>query len=75
MWQDPLVAEIHQIRDDISASYGHDLHAIFAAAQRGDLSKNAANYDDNIAKTAIKAIPKSNSTQTASSPSLAPLTA
>ena len=38
MWQDPIVAEIHQIRDKISQDYGNDLHAIFAAAQRGDLS-------------------------------------
>ena len=38
MWQDPIVAEIHRILDKISQDYGNDLHAIFAAAQRGDLS-------------------------------------
>lgn len=39
MWQDPIVAEIHQARDRISEAHGDDLHAIFAAAQRGDLVK------------------------------------
>lgn len=38
MWQDPVVSEIHQTRDRISQAYGDDLHAIFAAAQRGELS-------------------------------------
>ena len=42
MWQDPIVAEIHQIRDNISEAYGDDLHAIFAAAQRGELVKPRA---------------------------------
>ena len=37
MWQDPIVAEIHQTRDRISAAHGDDLHAIFVAAQRGEL--------------------------------------
>ena len=39
MWQDPIVSEIHQIREKISAAYGNDMHTIFAAAQRGDLAK------------------------------------
>ena len=38
MWQDPIVTEIHRIRDKISQDYCNDLHAIFAAAQRGHLS-------------------------------------
>jgi hypothetical protein len=38
MWQDPIVAEIHQAREEIAKIYGNDLHAIFEAAQRGDLS-------------------------------------
>ena len=39
MWLDPIVAEIHQTREKLSQAYGDDLHAIFAAAQRGELSK------------------------------------
>jgi hypothetical protein len=42
MWQDPIVTEIHQTRERISQSYGNDLHAIFMAAQRGELSKPLA---------------------------------
>ncbi len=39
MWQDPIVTEIHQTRARISEAYGNDLHAIFAAAQRGELAQ------------------------------------
>ncbi len=39
MWQDPIVAEIYKTREKISQAYGNDIHAIFAAAQRGELSK------------------------------------
>lgn len=39
MWQDPIVAEIHRTREKIARAYGNDIHAIFAAAQRGELSK------------------------------------
>ena len=38
MWQDPIVAEIHQAREKIARHFGNDIHAIFAAAQRGELS-------------------------------------
>jgi hypothetical protein len=38
MWQDPLVAEIHQIREEIAQTYGNDIHAICEAARRGELS-------------------------------------
>lgn len=39
MWQDAIVSEIHQTREKISKAFGDDIHAIFAAAQRGDLAK------------------------------------
>ena len=38
MWQDPIVAEIHQTRERISQHFGNDIHVIFAAAKRGELS-------------------------------------
>ena len=38
MWQDPIVAEIHQTRERIARYFGNDVHAIFAAAKRGELS-------------------------------------
>ena len=47
MWQDPIISEIHQTRDKISQSYGNDLHAIFTAAQRGELSKPPISSADN----------------------------
>lgn len=39
MWQDPLVAEIHQIREKIAQAYGNDIHAICEAARKGELSR------------------------------------
>lgn len=39
VWQDPIIAEIHKTREQIAQRYGNDLHAIFAAALRGELSK------------------------------------
>ena len=42
MWQDPIVSEIHQTREQLSKAYGDDLHRIFLAAQRGELLKPLA---------------------------------
>ena len=39
MWQDPLIAEIHQTREQIALAYGNDVHAICDAARRGELSR------------------------------------
>ena len=50
MWQDPIVAEIHQTREKISQLYGNDLHAIFAAARRGELSKPLVSPASNAAQ-------------------------
>ena len=49
MWLDPIVAEIHQTRAKLSQAYGDDLHAIFAAAQRGELSKPLDSPAGNVA--------------------------
>jgi hypothetical protein len=38
MWKDHIVEEIHSIRERIANFYGNDMHAIFLAAQRGELS-------------------------------------
>ncbi|MGZ8216516.1 hypothetical protein [Methylomagnum sp.] len=39
MWRDPIIEEIHRTREKIAAAYGNDMHAIFLAAQRGELAK------------------------------------
>jgi hypothetical protein len=39
MWQDPLVTEIHKIREQIAQAHGNDIHAICEAARRGELSR------------------------------------
>ncbi len=37
MWRDPIVEEIHRIRDEHAKSYGYDLHAIFEALRSEDM--------------------------------------
>jgi hypothetical protein len=37
MWEDPIVAEIHRIREKLAAEYGFDVKAVFA-----DLRKRQA---------------------------------
>jgi hypothetical protein len=30
MWEDPIVAEVHRIREQLGAQFGFDVHAMFA---------------------------------------------
>jgi hypothetical protein len=30
MWEDPIVAEVHRIREELAAQFNHDIHAMFA---------------------------------------------
>ena len=39
MWTDHIVEEIHATRERIANFYDNDMHAIFLAAQRGELGK------------------------------------
>lgn len=34
MWEDPIVAEVHRIRQEIAAKYNFDMAAYFADVQR-----------------------------------------
>ncbi len=34
MWEDPIVAEVHRIREEIAAKYNFDMAAYFADVQR-----------------------------------------
>ncbi len=34
MWEDPVVAELHRIRQEQAAQYGYDIKAIVAALRR-----------------------------------------
>ena len=49
MWQDPLIAEIHQTREQIALAYGNDIHAICEAARRGELSRPVSGRPVNMA--------------------------
>ena len=30
MWEDPIVAEVHRIREELSGRFNYDIHAMFA---------------------------------------------
>lgn len=30
MWEDPIVAEVHRIREELAARFNYDIHAMFA---------------------------------------------
>jgi len=30
MWEDPIVAEVHRIREELAARFDYDIHAMFA---------------------------------------------
>ena len=34
MWEDPIVAEVHRIREELAAKFNFDVEAIFADIQR-----------------------------------------
>ncbi len=41
MWEDPIVAEIHRIRDQLAAECNYDVKAIFADLQKRQVSLGA----------------------------------
>lgn len=45
MWEDPIVAEVHRIRELLAAQHGFDIKAIFA-----DLRKRQAALGDRLVR-------------------------
>ena len=45
MWEDPIVAEVHRIRDQIMASFNHDIDVYVA-----DLMKRQVELGDTIVR-------------------------
>ena len=43
MWEDPIVAEVHRIREELAAKYNFDVKAIFA-----DLRKRQASLGERL---------------------------
>ena len=41
MWEDPIVAEVHRIREKLAAEYNFDVKAIFADLQKRQASLGA----------------------------------
>jgi hypothetical protein len=41
MWEDPIVAEVHRIREKLAAEHGFDTKAIFADLRRRQASLGA----------------------------------
>lgn len=38
MWRDPIVEEIHRIRDEHAKKFNHDLHAMFEDIRREQMA-------------------------------------
>ena len=41
MWEDPIVAEVHRIREDLAAEFNFDIKAIFADLRKRQASLGA----------------------------------
>jgi hypothetical protein len=52
MWEDPIVAEVHRIREKLAAEYGFDVKAIFA-----DLRKRQASLGERLVPQKKRAEP------------------
>ena len=52
MWEDPIVAEVHRIREKLAAEFGFDIGAIFA-----DLRKRQASLGDRLVHPKKRAEP------------------
>jgi len=52
MWEDPIVAEVHRIREQLAAKFGFDVKAIFA-----DMRTRQAALGDRLVKQKNRAKP------------------
>jgi hypothetical protein len=52
MWEDPIVAEVHRVREQIAAQYGYDIGAMFA-----DMRKRQAELGNRLVSRVRSAEP------------------
>jgi hypothetical protein len=52
MWEDPIVAEVHRIREELAARFNYDIHAMFA-----DMRKRQAGLGSRLVSLAKPAEP------------------
>jgi len=52
MWEDPIVAEVHRVREKLAAKYNFDIGAFFA-----DMRKRQAALDDKLMSPRTRAEP------------------
>ena len=52
MWEDPIVAEVHRIREELAARFNFDIHAMFA-----DMRKRQAGLGSRLVSLAKPAEP------------------
>jgi hypothetical protein len=52
MWEDPIVKEVHEIREQLAAEHGFDIKAIFA-----DICKRQASLGDRLVSPKKRADP------------------
>jgi hypothetical protein len=59
MWEDPIVAEVRRVREQLSAQFNFDLKAIFA-----DLRNRQAALGDRLLRQSTTAQPKEATSKT-----------
>ena len=58
MWEDPIVAEVHRIREQLAAQFDFDVHAMFA-----DMRKRQAALGSRLVSLAKSAEPTAEADQ------------
>ena len=38
MWEDPIVAEVRRVREELSARFNHDVHAVFTDLRKRQIA-------------------------------------
>ena len=64
MWEDPIVAEVHRIREQLAAQFDFDVHAMFA-----DMRKRQAALGSRLVSLAESAEPTAEADQSRDSAS------
>jgi hypothetical protein len=67
MWEDPIVAEVHRIREELAARFNYDIHAMFA-----DMRKRQAGLGSRLVSRAKPAEPTAEADRSRQSDSSGP---
>jgi hypothetical protein len=67
MWEDPIVAEVHRIREQLAAQFNYDIDALFA-----DLMKRQEALGGKLVRVKKRAEPTNDAEQASGAPGSVP---